>query len=140
MPTKHLPQGKPAPVDLGSPESARAAFAVFGRIGDQWQLDAAERQKLLGASRSTFYRWLGGQFASGFDGATLERLSYLFRIHAALRMLLPVPERAQAWVRQPNTAPLFGGASALDRMLGGRVGDLMVVADYLDAQRGGDFA
>ncbi len=30
----------------------------------------------------------------------------------------------------------FGGASALERMLGGNVGDLYVVRQYLDAQRG----
>jgi len=40
-------------------------------------------------------------------------------------------------VREPNTAPLFGGRSALDRMMGGQVADLYVVRHYLDAQRGG---
>ena len=50
---------------------------------------------------------------------------------------LPLPERADAWLRQPNTAPLFGGGSALQRMLGGQVADLFVVRQYLDAQRGG---
>jgi hypothetical protein len=38
---------------------------------------------------------------------------------------------------QANTAPLFAGKSALDRMLGGQVADLFVVRQYLDAQRGG---
>ena len=55
----------------------------------------------------------------------------------ALQILLPVTERAAAWIRKPNTAPLFGGGSALDRMLGGQVADLFVVRQYLDAQRGG---
>mgnify|MGYP007028596464 CR=1 FL=1 len=36
-----------------------------------------------------------------------------------------VPPRA--WVRKPNAAPFLGGASALDRMLGGQVADLFVV-------------
>jgi hypothetical protein len=40
-------------------------------------------------------------------------------------------------VRKPNSARLFGGGSALDRMLGGQVADLFVVREYLDAQRGG---
>jgi hypothetical protein len=48
-----------------------------------------------------------------------------------------VAERADEWVRRPNAAPLFGGRSALDRMLGGQVADLYVVRQYLDAQRGG---
>jgi hypothetical protein len=54
-----------------------------------------------------------------------------------LQILLPLKERADAWVRQPNAAPLFGGRSALDRMMGGQVADLYVVRHYLDAQRGG---
>ena len=67
----------------------------------------------------------------------LERLSYLFGIYAALQILLPVAQQADAWVRKPNAAPVFGGKSALDRMLGGQVADLYVVRHYLDAQRGG---
>jgi hypothetical protein len=47
-----------------------------------------------------------------------------------------MPRGQYAWVRQPNTAVPFGGRSALDRMLGGNVGDLFVVRQYLDAQRG----
>jgi len=39
-------------------------------------------------------------------------------------------------VRQPNSAPPFGGNSALERMLSGQVADLYVVRQYLDAQRG----
>ncbi len=67
----------------------------------------------------------------------LERLSYLFGIYAALQVLLPEQERADAWLRKPNSAPLFGGQPALQRMLGGQVADLFVVRQYLDAQRGG---
>jgi hypothetical protein len=126
--------------DLASREAAADALAVFFRIADRWGLTAAERQVLLGVSRAGYYRWQAGQVQSGLDAATAERLSYLFRIHAALQLLLPVKERADAWIKAPNSAPLFGGGSALDRLLGGRIGDLKDVADYLDAQRGGDFA
>ena len=61
----------------------------------------------------------------------------LGRIYKALRILLPDDKAADGWVRLPNAAPLFGGRSALERMLGGQVGDLYVVRQYLDAQRGG---
>ena len=43
---------------------------------------------------------------------------------------------ADAWLRRPNDAPLFGGRSALDRMLSGQVSDLFLVRQYLDAERG----
>jgi len=64
-------------------------------------------------------------------------LSYILGIYKALQVLLPSTESADAWVKKPNTAPLFGGKSALDRMLGGNVADLLVVRQYLDARRGG---
>jgi hypothetical protein len=67
----------------------------------------------------------------------LERLSYVLGIYKSLQILLPEPERADAWVRRPNDAPLFGGGSALGRMLGGQVADLFLVRQYLDAQLGG---
>jgi hypothetical protein len=66
----------------------------------------------------------------------LERISYVLGIYKALQILLPDATRADAWVRQPNTATPFGGRSALERMLGGNVGDLYAVREYLDAQRG----
>ena len=70
------------------------------------------------------------------DGDTLERLSYLLGIYKSLQILLPETQAADAWIRQPNKAPLFGGRSALERMLSGQVADLYVVRQYLDAQRG----
>ena len=77
---------------------------------------------------------------AALEPAVLERASYLLRIYAALEILIPIPERAAKWIHQDNSAPLFGGGTALGRMLAGQVGDLKAVADYLDAQRGGDFS
>ncbi|MDC8784542.1 MbcA/ParS/Xre antitoxin family protein [Paucibacter sp. hw1] len=113
---------------------------VYFRIAAAWGLTTEQEMRLLGASKSLFYKWKSGQVSSGLSPSTLERLSYVSRIYAALQILLPIPERANAWVKAANTAPIFGGASALKRMEGGQVGDLMVVADYLDANRGGDFS
>jgi hypothetical protein len=92
---------------------------------------------LLGVGRTTLYQWKRGLVSTALDRHVLERLSYLFGIYAALQILLPVAQQADAWVRKPNAAPLFGGQSALQRMLGGQVADLYVVRHYLDAQRGG---
>lgn len=125
-----------APVDLASSAAAAAALRTFGRLADAWRLSTTEQATLLGVGRTTLYQWKQGRVKS-LDRHVLERLSYLFGIYAALQILLPVPERADEWVRRPNLAPLFGGASALDRMLGGQVADLFVVRQYLDAQRGG---
>lgn len=135
-----MPTPASQPVDLQSPKTAASALAVFFRIADRWGLGPVEKQTLLGASRTVFYRWQAGKVAAPLDAATAERLSYVFRVYAALQVLLPIRERADSWLKLPNTSPLFGGSTALAHMLGGKVGDLKDVADYLDAQRGGDFA
>ena len=127
---------KPAATSL---KTSQAALRVFFRITQAWGLTPTQEQIVLGTSRTSLYNWKSGAVRAALEPVTLERLSYVFRIFAALEILLPIPERANLWVKAPNTAPLFGGVSALDRMLAGQVGDLKVVADYLDAQRGGDF-
>lgn len=111
----------------------RTAF----RILDAWGVSNREQIMLLGnPPRSTFYRWKRGENVT-LSKDTLERLSYIFGIYSALQVLLPKPEAADAWIKKPNTAPLFGGRAALERMLSGQVADLYLVRQYLDAQRGG---
>jgi len=123
-------------VDLTSPASAAAALRTFFRLADAWQLSVAEQTTLLGVARTTLYQWKQGKVAP-LDRHLLERLSHLFGIYSSLQILFPSPRRADEWLRKPNTAPMFGGRSALDRMLGGQVSDLYEVRRYLDAQRGG---
>lgn len=120
-----------------SPEAASAgAMRTFFRIAAAWGLSTKEQITLLGSPpRSTFYLWKRAE-ALALPRDTLERLSYILGIYKALQILLPKPESADAWIKKPNTAPLFGGRSALDRMLSGQVADLYVVRQYLDAQRG----
>lgn len=112
------------------------ALRTLFRIADAWQLGNKELMKLLGSPpRSTFYKWKQGENVA-LPHDVLERISYIFGIYAALQVLLPKAEAADAWIKKPNSAPLFGGKSALDRMLSGQVADLYVVRQYLDAQRG----
>lgn len=117
--------------DFGGP-----ALRAFFAIAERWGLRVADQRRLLGEPpESTFYKWKREREASlGRD--VLERISYVLGIYKSLQILFPDPERADAWVRRPNTAPTFGGQSALERMLSGNVADLYVVRQYLDAQRG----
>lgn len=113
------------------------ALRTFFRIADAWQLGSKELMKLLGSPpRSTFYKWKQCEKVT-LPQDVLERISYVFGIYSALQVLLPKPEAADAWIKKPNNAPVFGGRSALDRMLSGQVADLYVVRQYLDAQRSG---
>jgi len=125
-----------AGVDLGSARAAGAALRTFFRLAEAWQLSVVEQTTLLGVARTTLYQWKQGKVAP-LDRHLLERLSHLFGIYSALHILFPVAARADEWVKKPNAAPIFGGRSALERMLGGQVADLYVVREYLDAQRGG---
>ncbi len=116
-----------------SAPALRTAFRIF----EAWGLSNQEQMKLLGnPPRSTFFRWKQIEKVV-LSQDTLERLSYVFGIYSALQVLLPKPEAADAWLKKPNTAPIFGGSSALARMLGGQIADLYLVRQYLDAQRGG---
>lgn len=124
-------------IDLSTVEAGRKVLAVFFRIAHAWALTETEQMTLLDVDERTLREWKVGQLRTGLGPATLERLSHLLAIYAALQVLLPIPERAHAWVRRTNTAPIFAGESALHRMLGGQIADLSIVRKYLDAQRGG---
>ena len=117
--------------DLGGP-----ALRAFFSMAEQWNLRIADQRKLLGdPPESTFYKWKRQQGgAAGRD--VIERISYLLGIWKALQILFPDPAQANAWLHKPNQSPLFGGHSALQRMLSGNVADLFVVRQYLDARRG----
>ena len=126
-----------APVPVNPREVSRPALRTVFQILAAWGLSNKEQIKLLGnPPKSTFYRWKQGEGVV-LSQDTLERLSYIFGIYSALQVLLPRPDAADAWIKRPNTAPLFGGRSALERMLSGQVVDLYIVRQFLDAQRGG---
>ena len=113
-----------------------AGLRAFFAIMQQWQVSNEEAMTLLGKpSRATYYNWKKGKFARGgqnFDLAT--RLSYILGIYKALQILFQSPETADEWINKKNT--VFGGQSALDRMLAGQITDLAAVRDYLDSVRG----
>ncbi len=126
-----------ATVPVDPREVSAPALRTVCRILAAWGLGNKEQIKLLGSPpKSTFYRWKQAENVV-LSRDTLERLSYIFGIYSALQVLLPRPAAADAWLRKPNAAPLFGGRSALERMLSGQVADLYIVRQYLDAQRGG---
>jgi hypothetical protein len=136
-----LSRGKP-PAEAAETPAAKAArlgpagMRTFFNLARTWSLSQAEQLALLGLPRSTVAKYRAHPETARLSPDTLERISYLVGIYRALQILLPRPEAADAWIRQPNSAPPFGGQSALARMLSGRVADLYVVRHYLDGQRG----
>ncbi len=122
-------------------QMAAAGLRAFERIAQAWGLTVDEQLQLLGQPpRSTFFAWRKEPERAKLSRDTLERLSNLIGIYKSLQILLPDATAADTWVRQPNTAPLFGGQTALHRMLGGNVADLNLVRRYLDGVRGGGWS
>lgn len=130
------PEARQAPHVTKVPSGA--ALRAFFNMAELWKLTTSQQMALLGiTAQSTFFKWKSDADNARLSRDTLERISYLLGIYRALQILLPDPQAADAWLTKPNEAPLFGGRSALDRMLSGNVADLYVVRQYLDAQRGG---
>lgn len=110
------------------------ALRTFFNIADKWRLSEAEQMSILGLdSRSTLQSWKQGKVAAISKDA-LERISYVLGIYKGLHIL--VPQSADEWIRKPNSANVFGGRPAIDRMASGNVSDLYVTRQYVDAMRG----
>lgn len=126
-------------IDFSSPAHDDAEIRAMQRaiptLFALWGLTDAEAAILLGGvSTKTVQRWREGAFGRvGRDLA--DRMSNILGIHKALRLMFSDPVRGYAWIRKPNAA--FGGASALEIMLGGGLEDLLRVRRYLDSARGG---
>lgn len=122
---------RPEPI---TQDEAAAMFRAVQGLFVKWQLTDEQAATLLDMTLRSYRRWkTEGAGRISRDGAA--RLSNLMGIHKALRIIFAEPQRGYGWIRAANAA--FGGASALDVMLGGELTDLMRVRRYLDAERGG---
>lgn len=114
---------------------SEVALKTFFNITHAWNCTSADELILLGQpAKSTFYKWKKSQTEILLPKDTLERISYIFGIYSALRMLFPTELQAHAWPNKSNAA--FQGKTALDIMRAGNVVDLAVVRQYLDSMRG----
>ena len=112
---------------------AATALRAFFRLAEAWELGADEQRTLLGRpARTTFYRWRKGE-TGGVTLDTIERLSHLLGIYAALHSIYLDHSRADAWMRRPNDSALFGGRAPIERLLLGRVADLYEVQRYVES-------
>jgi hypothetical protein len=127
--------------EVSSQQIAGAGLRAFERIAQAWNLNIDQQLCLLGQPpRSTYFAWRKQPDKASLSRDTLERLSNLLGIYKSLQILLPDAVAADAWVNKPNSAPIFGGGTALARMLAGNVSDLNLVRRYLDGVRGGGWA
>ena len=125
---------QPTALEISDAEGEAMARAVVNLFG-KWELTDAQASVLLGGlSARTWARWKTGGIGR-IPRDLKSRLSNLMGIHKALRIIFTEADRAYGWIKRPNDA--FGGASALDVMLGGELTDIMRVRRYLDSVRSG---
>jgi hypothetical protein len=125
---------RPFSPDPITDQEAAAMFRASLNLFRLWDVNDDQAATILDLPQRTFARWKAGQIGRiGRDGKA--RLSNLMGIHKALKIIFREASRGYAWIKAPNQA--FGGASALNVMLGGELTDLMRVRRYLDAERGG---
>lgn len=118
----------------------RDALLKFFDIARRWGLNRGEQAVLLGIALADVERLVSASHPAALSDETRARLNFMLEIADGLQVLLPIPERADAWVRQPNAAPMFGGATAFSYMMRGSLSDLRDVAAYIAAARSGDFS
>lgn len=138
---KANPQAPPQRKGIRPEQMGAAGIRAFERIAGLWGLTVEEQIRLLGEPpRSTFFAWRKQPEKAKLSRDVLERISNVLGIYKSLEILLPDSTAADTWIRKPNSAAIFGGKAALDRMLAGNVSDLNLVRRYLDAMRGGGWS
>jgi hypothetical protein len=119
-------------------EISKVAVKLFFAISDEWNLTDKQKCTLAGVStRTTLNNWkrkIETEDTLSLPNDSLERLSYIAGIYKGIQGLFSSPKQWKEWVKKPNGD--FGGKSALERMLCGRVIDLADVRRYVDAWRG----
>jgi hypothetical protein len=109
----------------------KAAKQIVDSLAEKWALSEEEINIFLGNSY-----WKNIVSKNNLPQYTLDRISYLLGIYKALHTLLPSPSAADNWIKEPNTAPLFNGNSALTYMLSGEIDHLKNIKLFLDKQYG----
>jgi hypothetical protein len=113
-----------------------AALTAFFNIMARWSIRDDEARALLGGVTNGPFYEMKRNPARTLDTDRLTRVSYLIGIFKALGILHAQP-LADAWVRRPNTNPLFAGVSPLDYMIRGGLPAMQNVRRLLDARRAG---
>lgn len=104
-----------------------------------WELRGEEVRRLIGVSAKSSFHDLKTRLEAGrpvkADPWLLERLSHVLGIARALHGIFRhVPGGDAAWIRTPNTEPIFGGRPPIERILSESIADVFTVRNYLTHQ------
>jgi hypothetical protein len=110
-----------------------AALRVFDKAAKELGLNIQERLKILNTGRSLYFTLLK-EADPVLDVDRRDRLGYFLGIYELCGRLVG---SAPGWLRAPNSAAVFGGKPPLERILGGRMEDLLATLTYLKGAYGG---
>jgi len=127
----------PAKSPVEEDRTSAAAFRTFLAVAERLGLPVRERLLLLGIAKSTYTVWLKrleeGELKD-LDGDKVDRMAYVLGCYELAGRVFP---DGVAWLTRANQAPVFGGSRPLDRMLRGRMEDLLETLGYLKTAAGG---
>ena len=112
-------------------DASALAFRTFLAVAERLGLPVKERLALLGIAKSTYTVWLKRLEEGALrevDGDKLDRMACVLGIYELAGGVFP---DGVAWLTRGNRAPVFQGRRPLDRMLGGRLEDLLETLNYL---------
>lgn len=118
--------------------STTSLFFMVDQISEAWSLTSAEKIMLLGCGSASHLDNLREAPFQDIPPEILERAAILLDLFGVLNSIFSNPTAANAWVRKPNKAPLFGGRSALTAMLQDGLEMLRAVRKYLCAEAAGN--
>ena len=122
----------PTPTAI-APTPTAVALGIFDRAARDLALHTDDRLKLLNLGRTKLFEALKDPDPH-LDVDQADRLGYFLAIYELSGRLVG---SSSAWLKSPNSAPLFGGEPPLERMLGGRMADLIDTLTYLKGVYGG---
>ena len=114
--------------------SAAILMQALNQLSTRWSLSKDEMSVLLGLRAFAELESIGELPLRDLPPLLIRRAAALLKIFELINILLPIPRRADAWIRKPNRAPGFDGRSALQVMINGGVDGLEFVRDFLLGQ------
>jgi hypothetical protein len=103
--------------------------ANFLKLATAWRLSDNEARQLFGISRSVHRQLKKGRNATLARDQS-ARISLLAEIHKGLHVLYG-SRQADAWLRSPNSNPIFGGDQPLHYMLQGGINAVVKVRNVV---------
>jgi uncharacterized protein (DUF2384 family) len=112
-------RGSQSPSNLMERQNPVPGLADFRKLANAWRLSDNEARQLFGISRSLHRQLKKGRNATlARDQST--RISLLAEIYRGLHVLYS-SRQADAWIRSPNSNPVFRGDQPLHYMLQGGI-------------------